>query len=77
MRVNRGGDWENVPVDGEPWTVATGILSFAQELTAGKSPPVTSDRARHVIDVTDSTLRAAHECRIVELTTTFAEPSFG
>ena len=49
------------------------IMQLVDWVREDKATPVTAERARHVIDIIESSLRAAETGCTQELTTTFAE----
>ncbi len=71
VRVNLGTGWENVPVPGTPWTVASGLPDFARHLLAGDVADSSLAHARHVVDVLEKAFEAARTEWTIEVTSSF------
>jgi predicted dehydrogenase len=71
VRVHDGEDWREEPVEGEPWTIPSGLPRFARDVASGASSPVDIEQARHVVEVMEKALVSARSGTAQALTTTF------
>jgi predicted dehydrogenase len=71
VRVHDGTGWRDEPVEGEPWTIPSGLPRFARDIVAGADSAVSLEQARHVVDVMEKALASARSGRTEALRTRF------
>jgi predicted dehydrogenase len=70
IRVHRGSGWQEIVVEGQPWTVASGLPEFARTVREGTADQTAIRHARHVIDILETAIKSARSGRVQNVKTT-------
>ncbi|MBI2939282.1 MAG: Gfo/Idh/MocA family oxidoreductase [Chloroflexi bacterium] len=59
IHTHRDGKWEEIPVEGKPWVIPDGLPYLVGCIREGRSPIITVEHARHVVEIMEKALTSA------------------
>ena len=64
-------EWSDYPVEGNEWSIPSGLIHLAECILSGDHPKITIEHARHVVEIMEKTYVAARTGEAQGITTTF------